>query len=79
MAGQTDNRMEKRPQRWTGTPRARGEMCPPRETKAQRRIRNQNATTPENRWGTTDSRGRSTPAAGLEPATRRLTAVCSTN
>ena len=42
-------------------------------------IDNQKATAAGTRCGTTGLGGGPTPAAGLEPATRRLTAVCSTN
>jgi hypothetical protein len=40
---------------------------------------NKKATAAENPCDKRDLGGGSTPAAGLEPATRRLTAVCSTN
>ncbi len=40
---------------------------------------NQQATTPQTRCANTNLGGRPAPAAGLEPATQRLTAACSTN
>lgn len=57
----------------------RGATLSPVVTGPDAKTCNQNATAAETRCVPTDSGGLSAPAAGLEPATRRLTAACSTN
>ena len=56
-----------------------GEGLPPVAADDRAGTRNQNATAAGTHCGATDSGGLSAPAAGLEPATRRLTAACSTD
>ena len=62
-----------------GVVAGRGVTFPPAAPKRAGRKHNKKATAADTRCGTTGNGGGSAPAAGLEPATRRLTAVCSTN